>query len=169
MTHTPQAVVQHVMARLTNVTYQDQWAQSAVIWSRLWLLGEPIWRAHDDAREQVLKALAAALALPMKPLTSSEVKSALAALEAFDVPDDESQEWQYAVDLVSLLAAAFADPQPLAAAEASVSTYLDAVVNAVANDAARGRGRSVSHSEVLELLPVSREWARAVQFVSSLA
>jgi len=100
------------------------------------------------------------------PAPSSDL--ALVGLEALDMEDDGTAEFQSALDLASLLIQALADLDASRCLEVTIRTYLEGTFNVLANEHADRTGRSVTHAVALVEVGNSSDWHDAVRLVRSL-
>jgi hypothetical protein len=125
-------------------------------WSR-W----PAWFEASSDGVDVLLARAAG-----RPVADEENRRVLRQLEAFDVEDDGSDEWQHAVDLVTALTRAVEGADDVdALLEATTLRYLEGTFNIIANARADAAGKPVSQADAARHVPESEEWRAAVAFV----
>ena len=167
MTTDTEALVQETLGRLTVLPLHRQWAACAAVWARLWALATPGWPRWPGAAERVLAAMSVAFArMGNVPAPSSDL--ALVGLEALDMEDDGTAEFQSALDLASLLIQALADLDASRCLEVTIRTYLEGTFNVLANEHADRTGRSVTHAVALVEVGNSSDWHDAVRLVRSL-
>jgi hypothetical protein len=162
------AVVAETLDRLATLPVSRRWAGCSAIWATLWALAAPAWARWPDAAARVLTAMNLALAQVGGLHPTSSIELALVGLEALDIEDDGSAEFQHALDLASLLLQALPDPDVDQCLEAAIRTYLEGTFNVLVNNHAAATGRSVAHADALVALQDNREWHDAVVFVRSL-
>jgi hypothetical protein len=160
------SLVREKVAELSTRSEPDAWAACAAVWARAFVLATPGWRRWPDLGNLLGEALGTTLLVV--PGATPAPPGLIERLESFDVEDDGSAEWQYAIDVAAMLLSALGgDPLP-ACATATLTTYLEGTFNVVANNLAMANGRPISQLEAVDRVPESDTWRRAVAFVQSL-
>jgi hypothetical protein len=116
----------------------------------------------------VHETLRAALDLAAGTPATGSLALVLHGLDALDIEDDGSAEWQYAIDLACDLLETLARGPRSPDVERTVGTYLEGEFNVAANVLADTSGHPVSHADAIRVLDTV-EWQGAVAFVSGLA
>ena len=159
---------------LVRPSQEDAWAACASIWARLFTLAAPAWRRWPGFLSVVQEAMQAALQVSVSaqfaiggaklPLHGMLISR----LEAFDIEDDGSAEWQFVIDLIAMLSIALDSRDPAECLRVTLHTYLEGMFNILSNKLAIADGRSISRVEARNRLAHDREWTRTVSFVTSL-
>lgn len=165
----PDAVTHQAVDRIDKRAVEDQWAACAVVWARLWVQAGAGWRGWPEAVERVSAALHAALdrAAGLSQEPASDLL--LARLEALEIDDDDgSAEWQYAVDLASVLLVALSCDWSKPRVDHTVRTFVEGAFNVAALQIAERLGRPVSQAQAVAEVAGEEAWLRAVALVASL-
>lgn len=137
----------------------------SLIWARLLLGVGSGWERWPQLQAATLQALGAAL--EQNGDGSGIEDGVLSALESMILPDDDgTAEWQCLIDLISSLGEALRKGIGSDVYEDTVVMFLENVKNSIANRVCSQKGRSISETELDELLPGDAEWREAVEFVS---
>lgn len=162
------AVVTATVQRLGCRPTTAQWAACAMIWSRWWVLASDGWARWPHAAERVFDGLQVCLARAGRLGGHLSDEIVLAGLEALDVEDDGSPEWQYMVDLAAMLSEALNGVGSSEAVESTIRTFLEGVFNVLANAIAMRSGRSISQAMAAEEIGNSAEWKESLALVTAL-
>ena len=159
-------LVDEKVAELATRSEPDAWAACAAVWTRVFVLATPGWRRWPDLGNLIGEALATTLlvvpgALPVPP-------GLIGRLESFDIEDDGSAEWQYAIDVAAMLLSALGGDPLETCATTTLTTYLEGTFTVVANTLATTNGHPISHLEATNRVPESDTWRRAIAFVRAL-
>jgi hypothetical protein len=92
----------------------------------------------------------------------------VAELEAFDVEDDGSAEWQYMVDLMGMVQMAVRGKDLSDCLRHALQTYLETSFHMIGRTYGAAAGRPLSWKEAKEAVAADADWARVVDFVQSL-
>jgi hypothetical protein len=160
------SLVDKKVGELSTRPAEDAWAACAAVWAHVFVLATPGWQRWPAVRRTVGDALLAAV-----DVATGEQGGAgdvVARLEAFDVEDDGSAEWQRVIDIISMLLSALTGDGAIACATTALTTYLEGTFNILANDLATRDGHPISQADASRRIPEDERWQRAVAFVSAL-
>lgn len=144
------------------------WSACASIWAHEFVLASPAWRRWPNFFATVREALSDALLRCVDPGVILVADPLLEALEGFDVEDDGSPEWQFAVDLIAMISTALGGQELSICLETAVRSYLEGIFNVLGNTYAVAAGRPISQVETIKRLVSDTEWNRAVIFIRGL-
>jgi hypothetical protein len=145
----------------------EAWAALASLWARLFVLAGSGWSRWPALRASVEAGFVGALERARSGARSS-APALLGPLEAFSVEDDGTAEWQYAIDLVAMLADALRGTELDQCVRNALTWYLEGTFNILANELSDVRGRPVSQTEASAHVGQNDRWHRAVQRIASL-
>jgi hypothetical protein len=163
----PNSATQSAIERLLGRPERQRWAACAAIWTRLYVASAPGWTKWPHLEPTATLALSLALrrAAGVAVQGSDEL---LRALQAFDVEDDSSEEWQTVIDLFELLSGVLKQSYVDMCLKQAVVTYLDGAFNTAAIKLSQQKSRPVSQQETLEALGKLGVWKQAESFVLNL-
>jgi hypothetical protein len=142
------------------------WAACASVWARVYVLASPGWARWPHLHQPVTMALSAALArcTGLDPAVPPEVEE----LTDFELEDDGSPEWQYVLDIVTMVLTALEDDDLATCVSSTLTTYLEQSFTLLANDLAEQDGRPISQADADARLAVDDRWRQVVDFVHAL-
>jgi hypothetical protein len=144
-----------------------QAAQMALC-ARGYVLASAGWQRWPELHQWVHQAMQVMLTRAVSAEHEPVSERLIVALEAFDVEDDGTAEWQRAVDLVSMLIEILNDAPAIEALTNSMLAHLEGTFTVVANAKAESLGRPISETEAEKLVAVDPHWQWERDFVSSL-
>jgi hypothetical protein len=136
--------------------------------ARGYVLASAGWRRWPDVHHWVHHAMQVMLTRAVSAGHEPARRRLVVALEAFDVEDDGTAEWQRAVDVVSMLVEILNDVPPAEALTNGMLGHLESTFAIVANANAESLGRPISETEAQELVPADPRWQWERDFVSGL-
>lgn len=161
-----QALVAEKSGDLLTRPAARAWAACVSVWTRVFVLGVTGWAK----RPELFAAMLEAFSLGIQRSTGADISSVpdllIARLQAFDVEDDGSDEWQHMVDLIEMVTVAIDGHDIGTCVETSLRLYLEGQYIVMSNSYARSRPISVADAD--RLLGEDPAWARTVSFVTSL-
>jgi hypothetical protein len=161
-------LVEGKTSELLARTRAEVLAACAAVWARVFVLASPGWARWPHLLPTVREGFMIALSYSIGSQQSATSDLLISRLESFDIEDDGSTEWQYVVDLVSMLSAALSGEDLEVCLRTTLYSYLEGTFNVVANELSRTLGRSIAHSDALAQVSASKTWERAVSFVNAL-
>jgi hypothetical protein len=158
-------LVSQKLERLGRASEFRRGAAVAAILSRHFVLARPGWARWPEWGEPAgdgLRLVTDLLAgLPFSP---GRRRALAERLSQFDVEDDGSDEWQYALDLVSTLIKALEGADLDELLEHTATTYLEGAFTVVANRLADENGGVISQAEADRRVPDTEDWREARAF-----
>ena len=161
------SLVNQKVGELSTRSETDAWAACAAVWAHVFVLASPGWQRWPQLAGPLGKALLAAMGAVTgggEPVPAGLI----AHLEEFDVEDDGSAEWQYAIDVTAMLLSVLNGEGLVTCATTTLTTYLEGTFNVVANNVAAVAGHPISQLEASSRVPDDEIWRRAVRFVRAL-
>ena len=146
----------------------DAWAACASIWARVYVLATPGWVSWPAVHATVNAALPLALGRCAGVDLPASAEQTIARLGTFDVEDDGSAEWQYTIDIVTMLLDVLHGDDVDNCVRTSIRTYLEGTFNILANEMAASDGRPISHADTTARMANDKTWWHTVEFVRSL-
>lgn len=132
------------------------------------MLAGPGWKRAPDTVDAMRDAFSLAMLraagmdrfVPDEPLVTK--------LEAFDVEDDGSDEWQSMIDLMGMVQLAVHGRDLADCLRLALQLYLNMSFHLISRKYGAAFGRPLGLTEVKELIATDPEWTRVVDFVRSL-
>jgi hypothetical protein len=162
------SLVRAKTSELAKRSTTDRWAACASLWARVYVLANPGWTRWPHVHARVRAALPVALARCTGVGMPASHAQHIVELNSFEIEDDGSAEWQWVIDLLSMLLVALEGQHVDACVETAIRTYLEGTFNVVANQMAEGVGRPISQRDAEARMPRDETWQRTVAFVRSL-
>jgi hypothetical protein len=92
----------------------------------------------------------------------------IAKLESFDIEDDGSAEWQFAVDLIEMISVTLDGQDASTCLQSAIRSYLEGTLTVLRNDYAVSVGGIISNDIAMKQLAADPEWCRTVEFVEAM-
>lgn len=163
-----EGVVLETAERASLWSQGARWAACAAIWARLWVeAGHGLKRWPHEAM-RLSEALTCAMWKAAGTQLTDAADLVLVGLEAIEIDDDGSADWQSVVDLASMLIDALTDNDETAVLERTVRAYLEGAFNVLANDAATEAGGVLSQAVAETVVAQDERWQRTLSFVRGL-
>jgi hypothetical protein len=144
------------------------WAACAAIWSRVFVLAGPGWERAPETAGAMREAFSLAMqrASGMGAFVPNE--QLVATLEAFDVEDDGSDEWQWMIYLMGIVQIAVRGKALNDCLRQSLESYLEGWFYKIGRIHGAAAGRPLRLTEANEIVAGDADWAGVVAFVRSL-
>jgi len=144
------------------------WAACAAIWARVFVLASPGWKRWPEFFDTVRDAFSIAMLRCVGPSAISPPELLIAKLESFDIEDDGSAEWQFAVDLIEMISVTLDGKDVSTCLQSAIRSYLEGTLTVLRNDYAVSVGGIISNDIAMKRLAADPEWCRTVEFVAAL-
>jgi hypothetical protein len=161
-------LVAEKMGDLSQRPEIDTWAACAAVWGRTLMLATPGWARWPEWLPRIQAALTEATNLCLASSRPEALERARVDLGDFDIEDDGSSEWQYVIDLTSMLLIVLEGRTPTECVKQTLTWCLEGTFNVLSNDLAEAQERGVSHPEARRLMAENDVWLRTVAFVRAL-
>jgi hypothetical protein len=162
-------LVADVVARLGQAPEARRNAGVGAILERWFVLAGPGWARWPDWGETAAEGLEVVTARLAGVQVEDARRAAIRSrLDAFDIEDDGSDEWQYAVDLISTLDRALAGAALPELLEYAVTAYAEGTYTTIANALADANGGVTTQATANRDVPRTDEWRRARAFLDGL-
>jgi hypothetical protein len=143
-------------------------AAQAALLKRTYALATEARTRWPDQYHPVTEATTAALGRLTEATPDSTHADVTDVLEAFDIEDDGSAEWQRTLDLIAMLLAILHDTPAIDAIRDAMQTHLEGTYNIVANAHADAAGHPISETTALSLMDTDQTWQQEAAFVLGL-
>jgi hypothetical protein len=162
------AIVSEKSAELVVAAPERSWAACAAIWARVFVLSGPGWERAPGAAEAIQEAFSLAMrrAAGMGEFVPDE--RLVAELEAFDVADDGSAEWQYMIYLMGMVQMAVCGKDLSDCLKNALQMYLEMSFHMINRTYGTMAGGPISWKDAKEVVAADADWARVVEFVLAL-
>ena len=147
---------------------ERSWAACAAIWSRVFVLAGPGWKKAPKTTGAMREAFSLAMQRAAGIGDFVPDERLVAELEAFDVADDGSAEWQYMIDLMTMVQMAVRGKDLSDCLRRALQTYLEMSFHIISRTYAAAAGRPLGLTEAKEMIAADADWARVVAFVRAL-
>jgi hypothetical protein len=143
-------------------------AAQAALLERTYALATDAGTRWPDQYRLVTEAMTTALTRLSQATPDTTDGNVTDALEAFDIEDDGSAEWQRMLDLIAMLLAILHDTPAIDAIRDAMQTHLEGTFNIVANAHSDAAGHPISETTALSLMDTDPTWQQEVAFVLDL-
>jgi hypothetical protein len=152
-------LVSEKLERLGGASNFRRGAAVAAILSRHFVLARPGWARWPEWGEPAAEGLHLVTdQLAGLPISPGRRRALAERLSQFDVEDDGSDEWQYALDLVSALIKGLEGADLDELLEHTATTYLDGAFTVIANRLADENGGVITQAEAGRRVPDTQDW-----------
>jgi hypothetical protein len=144
------------------------WAACAAIWARTFVLASDGWKRWPEFAPSMQKAFSFAILRCTESSSISPPELLMVKLESFDIEDDGSAEWQFAIDFIAMILTALDGQDVRACLEIAIHSYLDGKLNVLRNEYAVSAGGVISNDAAMKRLANDPEWLMAIEFIEVL-
>jgi hypothetical protein len=162
------AVASEKLAELLAEASARSWAACAAIWSRVFVLSGPGWERAPETAGAMGEAFSLAMQRAAGMGDFVPNVRLVAELEAFDVADDGSAEWQYMIYLMGMVQMAVRGKDLSDCLSHALQMYLEMSFHMIGRTYGAAVGRPLSWKEAKEVVAADDDWARTVDFVRAL-
>jgi hypothetical protein len=143
-------------------------AAQAALLARTYVLATDAWSRWPDQHQRVMAGMTTALTRLTLAAPDPSPEDVVATLEAFDIEDDSSAEWQRTLDLIAMLLTILHDTTAADAIREAMQTHLEGTFNIVANAHSDAVGHPISEASALSLMDSDPTWQHEVAFILGL-